>query len=84
MSILTSVDLPAPFGPSTAQIIPDGISKEIPATAVKVPKVFVKSRQAIIKVKSINNDGGLPEGGFLGGWVEHGYLAIVFSRRQLL
>src|SRR5438552_2374354 len=41
VSIRMSVDLPAPFGPSSAKISPCSTEKEIPSTAVKSPKRFV-------------------------------------------
>src|SRR5438046_7311990 len=41
VSIRMSVDLPAPFGPSSAKISPCSTEKEMPSTAVKSPKRFV-------------------------------------------
>ena len=41
VSIATVVDLPAPFGPSTAQIEPFATSSEMESTAVKSPNFRV-------------------------------------------
>ncbi len=50
MSIFIKVDLPAPFGPSSAQIRPVGISNDAWATATSSPKCMLRPRQ------EINND----------------------------
>ena len=47
VSIRSSVDLPAPFGPRSPRISPDATSNEMASTAVNVPNVFVISRTSI-------------------------------------
>jgi hypothetical protein len=39
-SILMSVVFPAPFGPSTASVLPEGTSRSMPPSALKLPKDF--------------------------------------------
>src|SRR5260370_33919587 len=46
VSIFIKVDLPAPFGPSSAQMAPEGISNDTRSTAVKPPKRRVRLWQA--------------------------------------
>src|SRR5215475_13727226 len=47
VSMRINVDLPAPFGPSSAKISPCSTENEMPATAVKSPNFFVMSRTSI-------------------------------------
>jgi len=48
--IFNQVDLPAPFGPMSAAIVPFEISKETRSSATCDPKLRPISRQEIIKI----------------------------------
>src|SRR4030095_8028104 len=50
VSSLTVVDLPDPFGPRKAKIIPLGTCNVTPRTAVTVPNVLVRPRASIAQV----------------------------------
>src|SRR5688572_11651067 len=47
VSSLTVVDLPDPFGPRKAKIVPLGTCRVTPRTAVTVPNVLVRPRASI-------------------------------------
>src|SRR5262249_40452717 len=67
VSIRMSVDLPAPFGPSSAKISPCSTEKEIPSTAVKSPKRFViwsTSISLMVSTLSLLGEGRVRVSGF--------------------
>ena len=49
-SILITVVFPAPFGPSTPQMVPAGIEKLTPSTALLFPNVFTRSFVSTAKI----------------------------------
>ena len=61
-----------------------GMTKRAPAVSFS----FVAGIDLLTKMRGRllggDDDGCLPEGGFLSGWVEHGNLAVVFSGRYVL
>src|SRR5580693_8398660 len=57
VSILTTVDFPAPFGPSSAHTEPAFTWKDAPETARKSPNVLVRPRHEIISIDSLRLPG---------------------------